>query len=626
MKTISFFKTLSLLMLLSIGWVSAQVALPKGTEKLPAHPRLLCLAGQEKEILANIDTDPSWKKIHESILKDCQAMLDRPPMQKVKIGRRLLSVSRECLRRIFYLSYAYRTTKDEKYLQRAGQEMLAVAAFDDWNPSHFLDVAEMTLAMSIGYDWLYNGLPESSRKVIREAILKKGMEPSLEKNYSSWLRNTNNWNQVCNAGMLYGALATYEDHPDLSLNIINRAIQSVDLPMKQYAPDGAYPEGYSYWEYGTTFNVMLISALESNYGKDFGLTEKPGFLKTAAYLENMTGPSGKPYNYSDSGTNPEFNPAMFWFTGKTKQSSLLWASMQQLAADMPLKNRLLPAVMVWGRAEKLSKIPPPQQKVWLGTGPNPVALMRSSWTDPQAIFVGFKGGSPSLSHAHMDAGSFVMEADGVRWAADLGMQDYESLESKGVDLWNYAQNSQRWQIFRYTNYAHNTLIVNDGLQNAKGSAALVSHSAKTDFKNAVAELGSLYSPALSGLKRGIAIVDDSYVVVRDELATATDSVTVRWSMMTAAQVQITGKNTAELSKDGKTLTLQVAEPFHPLMKTWSADAKKDFDAPNPGMRMVGFELKLPPGFRQALTVLLIPGKTDRKKIKLPIPALSKWPE
>eukprot|EP01132_Coremiostelium_polycephalum_P023046 gene23046-27391_t len=368
-------------MLLSIGWVSAQVALPKGTEKLPAHPRLLCLAGQEKEILANIDTDPSWKKIHESILKDCQAMLDRPPMQKVKIGRRLLSVSRECLRRIFYLSYAYRTTKDEKYLQRAGQEMLAVAAFDDWNPSHFLDVAEMTLAMSIGYDWLYNGLPESSRKVIREAILKKGMEPSLEKNYSSWLRNTNNWNQVCNAGMLYGALATYEDHPDLSLNIINRAIQS----------------------YGTTFNVMLISALESNYGKDFGLTEKPGFLKTAAYLENMTGPSGKPYNYSDSGTNPEFNPAMFWFTGKTKQSSLLWASMQQLAADMPLKNRLLPAVMVW-----------------LGTGPNPVALMRSSWTDPQAIFVGFKGGSPSLSHAHMDAGSFVMEADGVRWAADLG--------------------------------------------------------------------------------------------------------------------------------------------------------------------------------------------------------------
>jgi hypothetical protein len=33
--------------------------------------------------------------------------------------------------------------------------MLAAAAFSDWNPSHFLDVAEMTAALAIGYDWLY---------------------------------------------------------------------------------------------------------------------------------------------------------------------------------------------------------------------------------------------------------------------------------------------------------------------------------------------------------------------------------------------------------------------------------------------------------------------------------------
>ena len=173
-------------------------------------------------------------------------------------------------------------THQDTYLKRAEKELLALSAFSDWNPTHFLDVAEMTMAVSIGYDWLYNDLSEASRSTIKEAILKKGIEPSLDNKYNSWLKATHNWNQVCNAGMTYGALAVYEDNPVLAKSVINRAIESVVLPMQDYVPDGAYPEGYSYWGYGTSFNVMLISVLENAYGTDFGLTNQPGFLKTAA--------------------------------------------------------------------------------------------------------------------------------------------------------------------------------------------------------------------------------------------------------------------------------------------------------------------------------------------------------
>lgn len=59
----------------------------------------------------------------------------------------------------------------------------------------------------------------------------------------------------------------------------------------------------------------------------------------------------------------------------------------------------------------------------------------------------------------MDAGSFVYEKNGVRWAMDLGMQNYFSLESKGVDLWNQSQEGQRWDVFRLNNMAHNTLTI-----------------------------------------------------------------------------------------------------------------------------------------------------------------------
>ncbi len=47
--------------------------------------------------------------------------------------------------------------------------------------------------------------------------------------------------------------------------------------MKDMGPDGIYPEGYGYWGYGTSFNVLLISVLEKAYGKILGLSGKPGF-------------------------------------------------------------------------------------------------------------------------------------------------------------------------------------------------------------------------------------------------------------------------------------------------------------------------------------------------------------
>ena len=615
----------AIVVIASLQMIQVKGQLINNSVKLPAHPRLLCLQGEEKNLTANIGIDKNWDKIHQSILEDCEQMIDLLPVERIKIGKRLLDKSREALRRIFYLSYAYRTTRHEKYLQRAEKEMLAIATFSDWNPTHFLDVGEMTMAMAIGYDWLYNGLSDDSRFVIKEAILKKGIEPSLKPEYSSWLKATHNWNQVCNAGIAYGALATYEDHPELSMQIINRAIETIDLPMQDYAPDGAYPEGYGYWGYGTSFNVMFISALETAFGKNFGLTQKPGFMQTPFYMENITGPSGKPYNYSDCGVNAEFNPAMFWFASRLKNPSLLWIEKLQLIANMPLKNRLLPAVMIWGKGIQIAKIQAPKSMIWVGRGSNPVAFMRTSWINPSAIYVGFKGGSPSVNHAHMDAGSFIMEADGIRWAMDFGMQGYESLESKGIDLWNRTQNSQRWKVFRYNNFAHNTLSINNEFQLVQGSANIVSHSTSPLFTNAIADITSLYADKVSNLRRGIAIVEKKYVVVMDEIETGSESITVRWSMVTPAEIELTDKNTAILTKNGKKLLLKVQGAGSITMKSWSTEPTTDYDAPNPGTQIVGFETVLPANSKVALQVFLIPQKAQNKIIKT-IKPLTSWPK
>ena len=277
------------------------------------HPRILLLSGEERQIEQSIAGNPIRKKMHEAILKESDNIIALQPVERIQIGRRLLDKSREALRRIFHLSYSWRMTGEQKYFDRCEKEMLAIAKFSDWNPSHFLDVGEMTMAMAIGYDWLYPKLSDESKKFIRDAIVYKGIYPSLDPKFNSWQRVVNNWNQVCNAGMTYGALAVAEDHPDLSKIVIDRALNTIHLSMDEYKPDGAYPEGYGYWGYGTSFNVMFLSAIETVFESDFGLNKTQGFLQTAGFLQNMTGVTGPSFNWGDSGSTGDLSPAMFWF-------------------------------------------------------------------------------------------------------------------------------------------------------------------------------------------------------------------------------------------------------------------------------------------------------------------------
>ena len=575
---------------------------------IPDHPRLLLLGHEEQALRENIGTYPVWNDVHQTILDECNDILDQPPVERIQIGRRLLDKSRTCLQRTFFLSYAFRMTGNKVYAERARQELLQVCGFTDWNPSHFLDVAEMTMAVALGYDWLYDFLPESDRIIIRTAVVDKGLRPSFDPQYNWFLTSNHNWNQVCNAGMTFGALAIAEEDPDLALRIINRAIASIRLPMEAYGPDGAYPEGYAYWDYGTSFNVLFINALVKAFKSDFALTEIPGFLETAGFMENMTGTTGLCFNWGDSHLSAGLNPAMFWLAAHQNDPSLLWVERKFLEEGLYRKmnkDRIFPALILWGSQLDLASITPPKSTCWTGQGQNPVCLMRTSWSDPDGIYLGFKAGSPIVNHAHMDIGSFVMEAMGIRWASDLGMQNYESLESKGIELWGRTQDAQRWTIKRLNNFVHNTWTFDDQIQRVDGYARIDQFSTGPAFMFAVSDLSPVYAGQVVSLQRGVAIKDQSYVIVRDEVQANNHPVRMRWSMLTTCQVTITPKG-VQLNKDGQWLLLK-ATGTHPVhWQTWSTEPTNDYDAPNPGTVIVGFEIQAKPGEQADFEVLLVP--------------------
>jgi len=321
----------------------------------------------------------------------------------------------------------------------------------------------------------------------------------------------------------------------------------------------------------------------------------------------MITPTGGSFTWSDCGTGTGLNPAMFWFAERSGNPSVLWSEKQFLETDNFDKFkgiRDLPALMIWGKNIPLANITEPEEKMWIGQGRNPVAMMRSGW-DEQAVYLGLKAGSPSVNHAHMDVGSFVMEADGRRWATDLGSQSYESLESLGMSIFGKTQDAERWTIFRMNNFSHNVLIVDDEQQRVDGYAKIDSYGDSEDFMFSVSDISGVYNGQLKSAKRGVALKDLQYTIVRDEIETLDKTTKVRWQIVTDATV-VLGTNQATLTNDGKKLSLKVQGPENLEMKTWSTAPTTNYDAENPGTVLVGFECEIPANTKETFEVIMVP--------------------
>src|SRR5207244_1654015 len=117
--------------------------------------------------------------------------------------------------------------------------------------------------------------PKTARSSAAPSPKKDWMKPS--KPTSSTNSAVHNWNQVCNGGITLGALAIADEEHDRAEYLVKQSIDSIQLAMASYAPEGGWAEGPGYWQYATSYNVYYLAALQSALGTDFGLSSLPGF-------------------------------------------------------------------------------------------------------------------------------------------------------------------------------------------------------------------------------------------------------------------------------------------------------------------------------------------------------------
>lgn len=532
------------------------------TARLSAdHPRLILTDARLDELKTACKTDTLLQRYVNDVLTTVEKKyMGLPVLERIIVTRDMLKVSREELMRVYYLSFAYRWTGDVRYAEEAQRHLLAVCDFIDWDPHHFLDTAEMTHAVAIGYDWLYGWLDAGTKEILRNAIIEKGCKEGL-KVYASeggFDKRVNNWNQVCNNSMIIGALAVGDTDPVYLKKILPLALDSLPLAMPAFDPDGVCVEGPSYWHYAVRYCAYGCSAMMTALGTDFNVSGAyEGFRKTGYFPITMTGPANYMLAFSDCHMKVErsYLPPMFWLATRFSNPDFS-ESEHKLLESRPAQvfhvMYYTPRIEGWASSSALDQYMDSKVEV---------ACMRSGWNN-EALFVGLKGGTTNVSHVHLDMGNFEIDALGERWVLDLGSDSYNM-----PGYFDFKK--QRWDYYRNITSSHNLPLFNGRQQclDTKVRFSKVVHNVESPYVSI--NLQNAYRDECSAMDRGIRLVRGrNAVLVQDEYQMIAGG-NVKWGFMTDAEIRTEG-NQAILTIGDKLMAVTILCPSNASFSVESA--------------------------------------------------------
>jgi len=519
------------------------------------HPRLILLDSDLDRLKLVVRDHPLARRIYLDLEKESDRLITTPVAEYKLVGPRLRSQTRRVLDRVSTLALMYRLTGRDPYLKRVVAELRAGAAFRDWNPAIFPDTADMAHAFGLGYDWLFNSLTPDERALIRDAIAGKAIDPaiSIYQRENGWPREHYNANMICNAGIGLAALAIAGDAADQAANdrcgaVLRSVFESLPHGLATYGVEGSWPEGMAYWESVTRYACAFFGALQTALGNDYGLSAFHGVDRAGRYRIHMTGPTGKVFNFADSSDEIGLSPEMFWMAKRFSMPPYAWSEQRAL------EHNTHPDAYDLAWFDPNAKTPQQQTPAWpldaIFRGVD-ISCFRSAWDDPNALYLAVKGGDNKDPHAHLDLGSFVLDAGGVRWAADLGTDDY--------DLPGYL-GRQRWSYYRTRTESHNTLLIDDQNQDVRAEARITRQEFAPDFSWVQIDLSRANAGKVKQWTRRFALAQRQAVLIVDSVR-SDQPVEAIWGMMTDAEITVSGQ-TATLRKNGWNLAAEIHSPRH----------------------------------------------------------------
>ena len=522
----------------------------------------------------------------------------------------------------------------------------------------FLDCAETAIAVALAYDWLYDKLLDDERWAIEEALYRQILEPALvayEDPLLLWPRRRDNCAIVSNSGVLVAALAVLVRYRSLATRLVAKSVAASERSFEAFAPDGAWPEGLSYWSLAIRYAALMVAALESTLGDSFGLADRPGFAQTGDFALHTVGPFGAAFNFGDSERQFDISP-LAWLAYRFKRPVDGW-----LIRDYD--GWYLPFTTIWANRARAGPtvLDLPKGKIFQSIA---LGCFRNTWSTAakaRPVYLAIKGGNAlanagasagrsedTMLHVQADAGSFVIDGARQRWVIDLGSDDYDlpGYFDHGAD----NRSGPRWQYYRTQTAGHSTLVI-DGLNQVPNARTpILGGCVDGDCKWVVFDLSAAYGKPPRSVRRGAALIGRQ-VVIQDEIS-AEISDNVVWAIHTSANPDWVAGTVARFRLGDDRFVARILEPNTAHFELTLPPARCSFPIADPrrlhgrssidpgtlvselprrddqdGERATGalirrLEVLWPRGARR-LTVLLLPD-CDTEEPVVPVSSLDHW--
>jgi Heparinase II/III-like protein. len=406
-------------------------------------------------------------------------------------------------------------------------------------------------------------IPDDLQTAIRRRLREQMFERYLREPSFWWITGTNNWNAVCNQGVLGAALATLDD-VDLLSDLLLRAASSLPAFLSGYGEDGACSEGPGYWGYGFGWFSVLNEQLETRTNGALSLfagDEK--VRKIASYGPAVVLAKHHVVNFSDCAQTIVLRPPLLEYLGRRLDLPECRAQAAEnyawLAAHPFNYEGQRADLFHWLRFFLLcpdddapvSSAPKadcyfPQLAVWIVRGRDRAGHL---WE------LAAKGGHNDEHHNHNDLGGFILNIDGTPFVSEIGAPEYVR------DFFS----PRRYEFLAARSLGHSVPLVN-GHEQAAGaeyrSRVLRSETGReqTGFE---IEFAGAYPEAAAcrGARRTLEL-DKTAGFLRwtDEITVATPAGPTESALVThAEEVSIESAQVALIRNEGLTLELR-AEP------------------------------------------------------------------
>ncbi len=537
------------------------------------HPRLILTPDKVTKIKAESTSNDVQKLFYgrltsriKGIFNDIDQKKEYPPLPEYKTsdGLRMMDQadSFESYMIIFGLAYQLSDNASDRtrIAEEAWKMVEAVANFPDWNPQHHLDTAIFSAGFAIAYDWMYDYWTPERRAIMETAIYKNCFEIACDgyTNLASKMdgvRYKNNHNAFCNGGIANAAIAFMDVYPEVASNLVADSVRCLEYLFPVLAPDGCSYEGPSYAKLTAEYIVRMFAALESGIGKLYAIDRSAGLdemAKSFLYLHSDAtvtyhGDAGG-FSFNDGGRMDFLTPSVMWMYSHYGIVGYQDSVRDYFTRSTPSPNEnAAQFLLFYNTAEPTGDSDITLDKCYYDTG---VATMRDNYGDDQ-VFVGIKAGDTVRDRSHLDQGSFVFDALGVRWAADMGKDSY------GIQGYFDWRNGTKWKIFRQRAQSHNTLIIDpdknpefvlwrDKSKNIPTRADITEFTTIESGVKAIVDMSEVLGDDATSAKRGFLFTDNRQsLVVRDEVSLKGTNSTVYWLLY----------STATPTVDGNTVTL-----------------------------------------------------------------------